>query len=1016
MLKRLTHAAIAFVAVVVVYQLYVLAAVPFLEPDWPGRAVIDQSSPERREAAREVVHKYRQVLSAYFPANHWSLRRPPKIFESGRAMVVLDDYHPRDNGRVLVDRCAILFFPQARVRGVAPPRNAIVLESPHGAELQMDSSLRQGPVSIGEWQWAKLLGDIIIRSDMREPGPQDDLRITTRDLYMTEHFIRTDAAVDMRIGPHRGHGREMEINLLPADSAGGGGGLSIGGIESLEIFHEVVAEIQPGGVGLFGETRPGPSFPEGVSESGSEGRQQPAVALVRVTSRGPFRFDFTSFTASFTDQVQAEQDHADGRRDTMQGDELNLYFALDHEAIARGEKRAGMLPLSGMRPASVELKGSPAIVDAPSQGANAECDRMWLEIGPRRVTFESQDEVSLGYRGSEVHAPMVLYQHPPEGSTARIGTMLASGGGWLRAVANPKKPQESFEVRWTESMRLGRRDGQPVLSVEGRPRLDMVGLGRLWADSLELYLREQAAGSDDLPADVVPDRMLAKGRVAIESAELTGRVHQMAVWIDYASDDLMLGQPDGDNRAALRSRLGTRGTGQSRSYGIAGNMLRLQLTVRDRRPEVTSVSVDGSVVFQEMPAEGDPVEPLRIEAAQLRIDKADTPSAEIDIVGAPAVAGHSAIDAQVSVRGMTIRAAAMKLNRGSSRVRINSPGQLEMLVDRDLQGQPLAQSQPLKITWQKSMELDRDRITFLQNVVARGSGGWLQTERLVARLTAPVRFDGAVRQRQPELAQLECWEGMRANFTQQDAGGTTAEHRLQMESFTANLQTGQLQGKGQGWIESVHLASGSGMFGPQAHSPRDSTEPPQRLRFLRVDFQRGVSGNLHQRVVEVFGRVEAIYGPVDSWQQQLRRSLSQGPGEQTIWISCDRLGVRESPMARTQKTERVGALELEATGHVVIEGQDPTRGAFTANANRATYDQQKTMFVLEGDGRKPATLTHQQFVGSTPSESSARKITYWQSTGEVTIEGVNKLQWSQFNVGRGKTRGARREQEKLNPK
>ena len=220
MLQRLTHAAISFAIVVVVYQVYVLVAVPFLEPQWSGQAVARSSTYGQHVRVRTTPHKYRQLLSAYFPADHWCLREPPKTFENGRAMVVLDDYHPQDNGQVRVDRMLILFFPQPRVPGSAPPRDAIVLEAPAGAVLQMDKSLRSGPTTGAKMQWGKLPGKIVIRSDMRAPGPRDDFYLVTRDLQITEQMIRTDAEVDLRIGPHQGHGRQLELRLLPSDQGG----------------------------------------------------------------------------------------------------------------------------------------------------------------------------------------------------------------------------------------------------------------------------------------------------------------------------------------------------------------------------------------------------------------------------------------------------------------------------------------------------------------------------------------------------------------------------------------------------------------------------------------------------------------------------------------------------------------------------------------------------------------------------------------------------------------------------
>jgi|GEM_PF-1423917 len=1026
MLQRLTHAAISFALVVAIYQMYVLVAVPFLEPPWCEQAVAHSSTPGQHARAHTAPNKYRHLLAAYFPADHWSLKEPPKTFENGQTMVVLDDYHPQENGQVRIDRLAILFFPRPRIAGGAPPRDAIVLEAPGGAVLQMDKSLRSGPTTGAKMQWAMLPGKINLRSDMRDSGPQDDFYLVTRDLRITEHMIRTDAKVDMRLGPHQGHGRELEIRLLPADQAKGG--LGIGGIESLEITHDVAAIVMPGTAlpsparsGSVPSTRRVPGPPSGRVPTW---REEPAQsgAPIQVTSQGPFSFDFTSYIGSFVDQVRVVQIHPGGLRDEIQGDVLNFFFARNHPVQAGKVPVGTKLPLAGIHPAMVEVKGTPVRIDAPAREAVVRCDRMRVEIEPRRVTFDGQDEVMVQYRGSEIHAPMVQYQHPPEGSTYRLGTMLAAGNGWLRAVPDPQSAHEPFKVRWSESMRLSREDGQAVLTMEGRPKMTAVGLGQMWADEVKVYLREQVAGSPGLPADVVPDRMLADGLVAIESAELSVRVHHLAVWLDYdsqhlASEDPKLGSAGGSMSESLRTALGGRDTAGSRCYNIEGNRLRLQIAVRNRRPVVTTVSVDGSVGFREKPVQGGPAEPLRIQAGQLRIDEADTPEAKINIVAAPITrgpdsGGQPATDAEVSVRGMTIRAAAIELNRGTSRVWIGSPGELEMLVDRDLQGQPLATAQPMTISWQKSMELDQDHITFLQQVLVVGSGGSLRTARLIARLSAPVRFDGALKQQQPELVQLECWEGVTATFQQQDAGGLVSQQRLQMQSLVANRQSGRLQGDGPGWIESVHLAGSNNplALGGSKRTPGGNRArvqgPVQHLRFLRVDFVRGIRGNLIRREVWALGQVKAIYGPVDAWEQRLERSLREGPGAHTVWISSDQLAVFESPLARMAQARRkqpglsagrpLGPLELVAQGHVIIEGNAPQQGDFTARASRATYDQSKAMFVLEGD---PATLTRQPFLGGPPSENSAQKLIYWHSTGELKIEGLKRLQWSQFDLG-----------------
>ena len=995
MLTRLTHAAISFALTVVVYQAYVLMVAPFIEPT-AVHARSEQSLNSTVPQPPPVApHKYRELLAAYFPVGHWTLASAPITFEAGNAMIVLDDYQPRDDGQVRVTKCVMLFFPKPRVRGEPPPRDAVVLEAPHGAVLQMDQGLRPGLGGMGRIQWGRLVGDIVVRSGMREPGPQDDLLLTTRDLYMNEDLIRTDDKVEMQVGPHWGRGRVLEIRLVAVERAHANlAGPQIGGIDSLEILHDVRAQLAPGDVRLFAEQK-----------AAAPARPSPPV---KIASRGRFRFDFANNMASFVDQVQVVQEHDTGQRDQLYCDELNIYLAGADDTVLPAANETDTLTAVGtkthdlarLRPGSIEARGSddaPVILDAPSQMASARCDRMRLELDARRVTFDGSDEVVLKYDGSEIHAPLVRYQAPAQGSAERIGALLAAGSGWIRALAGDNKSQP-FEVRWTDSMRLERVNGQPELSLRGRPRLDMVGMGTLWANYLNVVLRERKADgseADLLPGDVVPQRIVASGLVGIESPELSGKVDELDVNIDYQPSELQLADPTGANSRGDRLLLGKRGN-EPRAYNVVGNQLRVQLTVRQRRPEVSSLGVEGGVVFRETSAGAAAGEPLVVRAERLTVKDADSPNAEIDLRGQPAT---------ITAAGMTIHAETLRLNRGTSRAWIDSPGQLELPLDRNLNGEQLATPEPLAISWQKGMELDQDRITFRGQVSALTSDGVLNTERLVAVLNAPVRFDGAARQGRTELEQLECWEGVRAEFQQRDAAGLISMQVMELESIVANQRTGEIKGDGPGQLESVHLTQGGNPLGQFAPGATNLPRTAQHLGFLHVDFRRGVRGNLHSRQIEVFGDTKAVYGPVDSWQQKLEISLRGKPGPGTIWITSDRLGVAENPAGRAGRDGGIGAVELSARDNVTIEGRAGERGMFTARAQRATYDQLKTMFILEGDGTRPAELYHQEYDGAPTTSNSARKLTYIQSTGEVKLEGIVKGEWSQIDLGNspGKT-------------
>ena len=83
MLTRLIHAAISFAIVVVVYQAYVVVAVPLIDP-LSNASSSALGAPQPSDRARPATHKYRSLLSAYFPPDHWSLQRPADAAEEVR--------------------------------------------------------------------------------------------------------------------------------------------------------------------------------------------------------------------------------------------------------------------------------------------------------------------------------------------------------------------------------------------------------------------------------------------------------------------------------------------------------------------------------------------------------------------------------------------------------------------------------------------------------------------------------------------------------------------------------------------------------------------------------------------------------------------------------------------------------------------------------------------------------------------------------------------------------------------
>ena len=110
MISRLPPPVVSFVVVLCGYVLYVLFAVPWIEPRVNFTL---QRSRLAAASAEAPVAPYRDLLSRYFPAGHWALRNP-KVLESPHIMLLFQDWRAHDNGRVDLGPCAILFFPEPR--------------------------------------------------------------------------------------------------------------------------------------------------------------------------------------------------------------------------------------------------------------------------------------------------------------------------------------------------------------------------------------------------------------------------------------------------------------------------------------------------------------------------------------------------------------------------------------------------------------------------------------------------------------------------------------------------------------------------------------------------------------------------------------------------------------------------------------------------------------------------------------------------------------------------------------
>jgi hypothetical protein len=87
-------------------------------------------------------------------------------------------------------------------------------------------------------------------------------------------------------------------------------------------------------------------------------------------------------------------------------------------------------------------------------------------------------------------------------------------------------------------------------------------------------------------------------------------------------------------------------------------------------------------------------------------------------------------------------------------------------------------------------------------------------------------------------------------------------------------------------------------------------------------------------------------------------------------------------------------VQAQALGNVRIDGQTPKSGAFSVQADRASYDKAKDAFILEGKGRAPATLWRQGQAGP-PFAAEWIRFVPSANNGNGSLE-INRLQNFEF--------------------
>jgi lipopolysaccharide export system protein LptA len=1037
LIPRLTRIASSLAAVIVLYWVYALVAVPFIEPaaaEHNASAVSDDDVVSAERHMQSASEQQAKALGMWFRKGDWELT-VPKILETAQGMLLVKNYRNLGEGKVEIRPCTMIFLPEGNFDNEEDrQRRAIIVRSPEGAILQFDASVDIKQAKVGKPRAGKLMGPVTIHSDQRDPGPQDDLLIKTRDVDLSEQQLWTAQPVDFQLGPNYGHGRAMQIDMAPQGSKRGFRGMTL-----LQLSEHVEMHIHPSN---------NRGMPGQKPATAGESKPSPPV---EIRCRGPFRFDFLKNLATFQDHVDVLRINPSGPSDQLTCQLLSIFFeaTTPKPGVPANDKTA-----SNLQAVRAEAVGNPVTVHGPSNDFSARGQQIEYDLKTGGVTLHGHEEVELSQHGRVIHSREVFFQPDAAG---RVGRFIALGHGWLNGTS-PDNPNQQIEARWTRRLHFRPHESNHLLSVEGDAHLHMVGRGVLDAEEIHFWLIDAPASANSAPGkmEFIPDRLMAIGHVKIDSPQMTGAVGQLQAWFEQvkglarsmaaskpaaapaapsgmvtpqppalpatmqpaaeslgpppqadrppaASPSLVSGPvltprgvqapasppaaPAGEPIApgtiaappqAVPASPPLEGLPPQSRFNVDGELLRVRIQIEGPVTRVSEVIVEHNVKLRETQTRAPGEKPLLIVGQQLHALMPQPDAALVTVVGQP---GY------IEARGMTLTSEKIHMDRAQNTLWTDSHGLMTVPVDRDLDGKHVAEPQKLEVTWQGHMHFDGQVARFYRQVLAQQGPRALRTEMLEAMFSSPVALGAKAPQTRPEIERITCTQGAFLENRTLEGPKLMSIDYLFAAELRLHQPTGDVSGVGPGWLRSVRVDNGDHKLalpgGPPA-AAQSPKRPPgaEGLSYLAVRFERGLIGNLRRKEMTFENQVRTVYGPVATWDGQLDPDRPETWGEQGVMLTSERLSVAEVPTGKQDEH----SYELEATGNTVVENT-----MFTARSARLTYAQAKDLLILEGNGRTDARLFRQVRNGAVPSEAAARKILFWPSTNRVEVDKVQML-------------------------
>ncbi len=395
----------------------------------------------------------------------------------------------------------------------------------------------------------------------------------------------------------------------------------------------------------------------------------------------------------------------------------------------------------------------------------------------------------------------------------------------------------------------------------------------------------------------------------------------------------------------------------SMPLSVTGSVLRSRVLVQANKVTIDDLEIDGNVTLIRDQITDQATLPLTMTGEKLKLNTSEQGMMDAQIVGAADTPATIRLGSG-SLQGLEIR-----FNQRSQQVWMDHPGVLvlptEILARSNTPGQAKNIqwiSRPV-IEWKGSMIFDGRVARMMGGVHLSGDllsdpeSRWVivgDAEVLEAHLTRPLEM-GNPNSGPTEIDRIVLKNNVDIRASQTDPGGRfeKSRERLSLPEMTIDLVQQNLLGQGPGWIRSRRPA------------PASNGMQKAGLQCLHLTFSGMMRGNFLKGDVEFVDRIEALLGPIQSWDETLDvNQLQQLSIDQSL-LTCDRLKIYSTAdLSWNRVPASPGAptpWELVATGRVKVDSLN-NAGSLTVTAPEIAFDGMRELLRIKGTPPREAAV------------------------------------------------------------